>query len=119
MTLTFNSGARTRKRIPVMADAHHLPDTERVEREASEWIARLNADDTTDDDRAHCDAWRAAHPRHTGTFDDMCATWRAFTAAGPLVRTVAFGEAMNEAARERAPRLRRVFAIFRRVRRPP
>jgi transmembrane sensor len=98
-----------------MADAHHLPDTDRVEREASDWIARLNSDDPTADDSAGCDAWRAAHPRHSRTFDEMCATWRTFTAAGSLVRTVAFGDAMNEAAKERTPRLRRLRVLLRRI----
>jgi transmembrane sensor len=83
-----------------MVEAHRLPDAERVEREASEWIARLNADDVSEDDRTHCDAWRTEHLVHARTYDSMCATWRTFTAAGPLVRAVAFGESMNEAAHD-------------------
>ena len=102
-----------------MADAHHLPDTDQVEREASEWIARLHADAPTPDDRANCEAWLAQHPWHTRTYEEMCTIWHTFTAAGPLVRTIAFGEAMNEAAKERAPRLRRFLAILHCARRSP
>jgi ferric-dicitrate binding protein FerR (iron transport regulator) len=101
---------------PVMAEAHHLSDVDRVEREASEWIARLNADEVSDDDRAHCAAWCTAHLWHARTYDEMCATWHMFTAAGPLVRAVALGEAINEAARERTPRLSWLYALLRRVR---
>jgi transmembrane sensor len=99
-----------------MAEAHQLPDADQVEREASEWIARLNADDASDDDRACCDAWRCAHPGHTRTYDAMCETWRRFIVAGPLVRAVAFGETMNEASRERPPALRWLYRWLRRVR---
>jgi ferric-dicitrate binding protein FerR (iron transport regulator) len=105
-----------RTRVPVMAEAHHLPDTDRVEHEASEWIARLNADDVSDDDRAQCEAWCTAHPWHARTYDEMSASWREFTAAGPLVRAVALGAAMNEAVKERVPHLRWLYAILRRVR---
>lgn len=99
-----------------MAEAHRLPDTDHVEREASKWIARLNADDVSDDDRAHCDAWRGAHPGHARTYDAMCETWGRFTASGPLVRAVAFGESLSEAAQDHAGPLRWLFAFLRRIR---
>lgn len=99
-----------------MAGAHRLPDADRVGQAASEWIARLNADDVSDDDRAHCDAWRSVHPAHARTYDSMYATWRVFTAAGPLVRAVAFGEYMSKVAEDRHPHaLRWIHALFRRV----
>ncbi|MBU5894848.1 DUF4880 domain-containing protein, partial [Vibrio cholerae O1] len=31
---------------------------------AAEWMARLWADDASDEDRAACARWRAEHPRH-------------------------------------------------------
>jgi len=89
-----------------MPDIHKLPDPARVEREAGDWIARLGADDVSDDDRAHFAAWRAAHPSHARAYDAMAAAWRAFTAAGSVVRAVSFGESMNQATRPGAPRWR-------------
>jgi transmembrane sensor len=89
-----------------MAEVRHLPDFDRIEREASEWIARLNADDVSVEDRARFDAWRRAHVQHARAYDELSATWHAFTAAGPLVRAVSFGQSMNEAARIRSPRRR-------------
>jgi transmembrane sensor len=87
-----------------MGEVRHLPDSDRVELEASEWIARLNADDVTEDDRARFEAWRRTHALHARTYDDMAATYRAFTAAGPLVRAVSFGHSMNQAAKAAIPK---------------
>lgn len=81
-----------------MADVHQLPDTDEAERAASEWIARLNADDVTADDRARFETWRSAHPRHAREYDELSATWRELAEAGSLVRAVSFGDAMNAAA---------------------
>lgn len=89
-----------------MADISRLPDSDRIEQEAGDWIARLNADDVCDDDRAHFAAWRAAHPSHARVYDAMGAAWRAYSAAGSVVRAVSFGESMNQAARTHRPRLR-------------
>lgn len=81
-----------------MADVHHLPDERQVLQEASEWIARLSADDVTAEDRSKFETWRSAHPLHGRTFDDLTGTWNRFAAARPVVRAVAFGQSMNEAA---------------------
>src|SRR5215469_5901136 len=89
-----------------MPDIHRLPDSSRVEREAGDWIARLNADDVSDADRALFAAWRAAHPSHARVYDSMAVAWRAFSAAGTVVRAVSFGESMNQATRPERPRLR-------------
>ena len=99
-----------------MADEHRLPRVEQVEREASEWVARLNADDVSADDRARFDAWRRAHALHARVYAAMCETWGRFTAAGPIVRAVAFAELMSEAAKMHTPRLGRLRALFRRSR---
>src|SRR5260370_41844389 len=93
-----------------MTEVHRLPDVSEAEREASEWIARLNADDVSDDDRARFEAWRAAHPTHARVYEELSATWRQFTAAGPLVRAVSFAHSMNEATTARVPRRRWAFA---------
>jgi transmembrane sensor len=82
-----------------MTDIHRLPDSNRIEREAGDWIARLNADDVSDDDRARFASWRAAHPSHARVYEAMTAAWRAFSAAGTVVRAVSFGESMNQASR--------------------
>jgi transmembrane sensor len=81
-----------------MADVHHLPDEQQVLREASEWIARLKAEDVTAEDRSNFAAWRSAHPLHSRTFDDLELTWSRFAAARPVVRAVAFGQSMNDTA---------------------
>src|ERR1700741_5315359 len=87
-----------------MVEVHRLPDTDRIEREASEWIARLNADDVSVDDRARFEVWRRAHSSHARAYEELSETWRAFNAAGPLVRAVSFGHSMNEAAKVVRPR---------------
>lgn len=89
-----------------MPDIHRFPDPDRIEREAGDWIARLNADNVSDEDRARFACWRSAHPSHARVYDAMTAAWRAFTAAGSVVRAVSFGESMNQATRAQKPRLR-------------
>ena len=68
-----------------MADIHRLPNIKEVEREASEWIARLEADDVSAADRAGFDAWRSAHPLHARAYQELSSTWRQFTDAAPLI----------------------------------
>jgi len=89
-----------------MADVHQLPDLSEAEREASEWIARLNADDPSADDLARFEVWRSAHPLHARVYEELSDTWQQFIAAGPLVRAVSFAQSMNEATEVRRPRLR-------------
>jgi transmembrane sensor len=92
-----------------MTEVHRLPDADQVAREASEWIARLNADDVSADDRARFEAWRSAHPLHARAHEALSATWQEFVSAGPLVRAVSFAQSMNEAAG--APAQRRRWAL--------
>lgn len=87
-----------------MAKLHRIPNIENTEREASEWIARLNADDVSADDRACFESWRAAHPRHAQAYNALSATWRSLETCGPLVRAVTFGQAMNAATAPPASR---------------
>jgi transmembrane sensor len=85
-----------------------MPDAGEVERVASEWIARLNADDVSADDRARFEEWRAAHPMYARTYEQLSATWNHFTAARPVVRAVSFAQSMSEAA---APPRQRRWAV--------
>ncbi len=93
-----------------MADLHRLPDPSEVERDACLWVARLEADDVSDDDRARFDDWRSAHPLHARIYDEVRVSWQEFTDVGPLVRFVSFGQSMLAAGKSRRPDLRWVFA---------
>jgi transmembrane sensor len=81
-----------------MAEVHHLPSMDDVEREASAWIARLNADGVTAEDRTRFELWRGAHPRNARAYEALSATWQELLESGPLVRAVSFGQSMNAAA---------------------
>ncbi|KAF1717033.1 hypothetical protein CSC74_09235 [Pseudoxanthomonas yeongjuensis] len=91
-----------------MSDIHYLPSVEDAERQASDWIARLQADDVSAEDRAAFEAWHDAHPRHARAYGELTATWKQFVAAGRTVRTVAFGNAMESATRT----LRRRYGVI-------
>lgn len=93
-----------------MSNVRQLPDTEAIERQASEWIARLKADDVSADDRARFEAWRTAHAAHERAYKELSETWETFVAAGPLVRAVSFAQSMNEAVVIRATRRRWIYA---------
>jgi transmembrane sensor len=67
-----------------MGDVHPLPNLRIAEQEASKWIARLEADNVTSEDRARFEAWRCAHPLNAQAFADVSATWERFVYAGPL-----------------------------------
>ena len=92
-----------------MAELHQLPDRSEAEREASEWIARLNADDVSSEDRMRFDTWHSAHPRHARAYEELLATWQEFVRSGPLVRAVSFGQSMDAASRTPTPRQRRAY----------
>ncbi len=81
-----------------MNNIHRLPDTERIEREASDWVARLNAEDVTAEDHAGFQTWRDSHPRHARIYEELSGTWREFRKAGRIARAVSFGDAMNAVA---------------------
>jgi transmembrane sensor len=89
-----------------MGDVHRLPNAADTEREASDWFARMNADDVTADDRARFDAWLRAHACHVKAYEELVATWSELVRSGPLVRAVYFGQAINAASARpaRAPR---------------
>lgn len=80
-----------------MVDVHRLPDRKEIERVASEWVARLNADDVSAGERAAFETWRTAHSWHACAYAELNATWNYLTQAGPRVRAVSSGQAMNMA----------------------
>jgi transmembrane sensor len=81
-----------------MSNIHRLPDVTGIEQQAGAWIARLHADDVTQEDLARFEAWRAAHPRHARAFEEISHTIDEVKCAGSLVRAVSFGSAMNAAS---------------------
>jgi len=83
---------------------HQLESRSAVKRRASEWIARLEAEDVSENDRTRFAAWRAANPMHERAYEELRLTWDELRAAGPFVRAVAFGQSMIEAAKPR-PRI--------------
>jgi|SRR6185437_8572138 len=81
-----------------MANVHKLPSLAQAEREASEWIARLDADEVSDNDRALFEQWRSASSRNARAFEDLRATYQEFVATGPFVRAVSFAQSMSPVA---------------------
>ena len=86
-----------------MGEIHRMPSAEDAEREASEWVARLQAEDVTAEDRARFAAWRDAQALNAKAYEELSATWQELVQAGPLVRAVNFGQVMNAAATPPAP----------------
>src|SRR3984893_1536582 len=89
-----------------MGDVHKLPSTDDLEREASAWFARMNADDVTADDRTRFEAWLRAQSYNAKAYAELSATWQELVKSGPLVRAVYFGQVMNAASAPPAPRRR-------------
>ncbi|HWM70173.1 MAG TPA: FecR domain-containing protein [Steroidobacteraceae bacterium] len=81
-----------------MGEVHRLPHPGHTEREASDWFARMNADDVTSEDRSRFEAWLSAHSLNAKAYAELCATWKELQKSGPLVRAVNFGQAMNAAS---------------------
>src|SRR3954468_8949741 len=86
---------------------HRLPSIKESQREASEWIARLHADDVSNEDLEQFEAWKRAHPMNATSFEELARTWQRFEQAGPLVRAVAFGQSMGRDVETAAPPKRR------------
>ena len=85
-------------RAAAMGELHRLPNIEDTEREASDWFARMNADELAVEDRARFDAWLGAHPGNGKVYAEMSKTWQELVKSGPLVRAVYFGQVMNAAS---------------------
>lgn len=88
-----------------MTEVRRLPVRSAIEREASEWIARLAAEDVSESDRRSFAAWKAAHSMHARVYEEMQATLQEFQAAGPLVQAISFGQAIIAAGRPHRRRL--------------
>lgn len=86
---------------------HRLPNIRESQQEASEWIARLQADDVSAEDLKQFEAWKRAHPLNETSFEELARTWRRFEQAGPLVRAVAFGQSMGRDVQSARPPKRR------------
>jgi len=97
--------------VTAMVKIHRIPNKGRAEREASDWIARLNAADVSAQDRASFAAWRNAHPLNAKAYESLAATWEELVQSGPLVRAVSFGQAMSVSALLPPPRRRWMFAV--------
>jgi transmembrane sensor len=94
-----------------MGEVHSLPSPGEAEREASDWFARMSADDVTPDDHVRFEAWLRAHACNEKAYAELTATWKELVSAGPLVRAVHFGQVMNAAsASARSVRSRRWLA---------
>lgn len=88
-----------------MADVHRLPSVTTVKQEASDWIARLNADDVSAEDQARFNAWKRAHPLNSQVFEELSRTWQRFLQASSMVRTTTWGASVVlEEGRERPRR---------------
>lgn len=100
-----------------VAEIHSLRNASEIRLEASEWIARLNADRVSAEDRARFDAWRGAHAAHARAYQEVAATWRRLNSTGELVRAVASSQAFAESTRRairnsvRASRRRAMLSI--------
>jgi transmembrane sensor len=81
-----------------MGEVHRLPNPEDTEREASDWFARMNADDVTADDHARFEAWLRASSCNENAYAELDTTWKELVRSGPLVRAVYFGQLMNAAS---------------------
>jgi transmembrane sensor len=81
-----------------MGEVHRLPNAKDTEREASDWFARMNADDVTADDHARFEAWLRAHSCNARAYAELTATWNELVKSGPVVRAVSFGQVMNAAS---------------------
>jgi transmembrane sensor len=93
-----------------MADVHRLPSARKVEQEASDWIARLDADDVTVEDRARFEAWRCAHPCNARAFEELSKTWQRFLKVAPLAHAGRFDE-LRDLQKARARRRRWSWAL--------
>lgn len=94
-----------------MNNLHRLPDSELARQQASDWIARLQADDVAAEDHEKFDTWRAAHPFNARAYEELMSTWQRFSAAGRTVRAVSFGTAMQRATHARRHRRVRFAAV--------
>ena len=80
-----------------MTNVRHLTPAEAIEREASEWIMRLQNEAVTPADRQAFEQWRAANPRHAQAYRELSGVWDELLATGRIARAVSLGQAVREA----------------------
>lgn len=90
-----------------MAELHRIESHRALEDAAGEWIARLEADDVSDDDRRRFAEWLAEDRRHREVFEAMRDSWHRLDALGALVYGVP-----EEDARAPARSSRRLPAVW-------
>lgn len=86
--------ARTTSNV---AEILRLPDSARALQEASEWVARLQGNGVSAADWTAFERWRTADAVNARAYEEISSTWRTLLRAGPLVRAVSFGSAMEHA----------------------
>src|SRR5262245_54823473 len=74
-----------------------------IQREASQWVARLNADDVSQEDRDAFETWLSASAQNARIFEEVTTTWRQLNLTGELVSSVTLGQAFG-ASTQRAIR---------------
>jgi len=79
----------------------YSPEIDQAKREASEWIARLNSDDVSTEDRAQFELWKRAHPFNARAYDELSLTWIRFLDAGALVRASEVAQPLNLRVQQR------------------
>ena len=89
-----------------MAEVHRIESRQTLEDAAGEWIARLEADDVSDDDRRRFSEWLARDRRHREVFEAMRHTWHRMDALGSLVYGVAEEDMARRVERPRRRTLR-------------
>jgi len=67
-----------------MTNVHRIASKDALEDAASTWIARLEADDVSDEDRQRFSVWLDENPRHRETFEAMRHSWHRLDALGVL-----------------------------------
>lgn len=80
-----------------MTNVRHLSTAEAIEREASEWIMRLQNEAAGPEDRQAFERWRAASPRHEQAYRELSALWGELRTTGRIARAVSLGRAVHEA----------------------
>lgn len=89
-----------------MAKVHRLASRDELEETAGRWIARLEADDVSDDDRRRFAVWLDEDRRHRETFEAMRHSWHRLDALGTLANGIGTSENRPAAVPTRARRRR-------------
>src|SRR5687767_1974240 len=78
-----------------MADVHQLrSDAERRD-EAGAWIACLDSEDVSAEDKLRFEQWRGAHPRNGRIYNELLETWGHMNDMGKVVRAFEMGQTLS------------------------